>query len=195
MKNTLLIFFLISVCFKLQGQLISINDASMPESMYSLEQLVQEVLIDNACDAVSRFEVQVAGSPTDTGTKSYGYFKTPTGNNFPFPEGIVLTTGSAFMGGNTEVFASQANFLAGDEDLEDALEVRNTFDATYVTFEFVPTRAEFNFRYLMASTEYDGLIECLFANGFAFLLREVGGYRLYQFSRFTRRDSGKCDQY
>jgi gliding motility-associated-like protein len=180
MKNTLLIFFLICVCFDGQSQIISVNDATMPESLFSLEQLVEEVLIDNACDAVSGFEVRAAGLPSDNQIKSYGYFKTPEGSNFPFAEGIVLTTGSAFMGGNVLTFPSQQNFLPGDEDLELALDVTDTFDATYVTFEFVPTRAQLSFRYLMTSVEYQGDIEfispfeCDYTDGFAFLLREVG---------------------
>ena len=67
----------------------------------SLQELVENVLISGDCAQVNAFSEQSFGSPIDATTKSYGYFKTPTGSTFPFKEGIVLTTGHAFPAGNT----------------------------------------------------------------------------------------------
>ncbi|MEO1029918.1 MAG: choice-of-anchor L domain-containing protein [Bacteroidota bacterium] len=155
--------------------IISINDANAPESYLSPEELVINVLVpeDNLVD---NFSSQVNGNPTDLETKSYGYFNRGDVLNFPFEEGIVLTTGVAFQGGNTvsDNLVSTNNSQPGDVDLENALNVTNTNDAAFIKFNFVPVGDEISFRYLLASEEYDGSTECSFADSFAFLLREVG---------------------
>ncbi|MBN4070074.1 T9SS type B sorting domain-containing protein [Olleya sp. AH-315-F22] len=160
------------------SQIITINDAADTESVFSLQELIENVLISGTCSQISNFSEQVSGLPNEPQTKSYGFFKKPTGSNFPFDEGIVLTTGRAFPAGNTVnvtiPFPSFDNGLVGDTDLETALGITNTFDATFIKFNFVPTSNDISFRFLMASEEYNGSDECSFADGFAFLLREVG---------------------
>ncbi len=58
--------------------------------------------------------------------------------------------------------------------MENALNITQTNDATFFKFNFKPQVDEISFRFLMGSEEYDGNTECQFADGFAFLLREVG---------------------
>ena len=173
-----LIFGLLTQAFNAQKQIISINDATFPESSYGPEQLIEDVLISSTCTTVNTFSFQVSGNPTDTNTKSYGYFKRNEEKNFPFEEGIILTTGRAFPAGNTIRSAINVvdndNNLSGDADLENALSINGTVDATFIKFNFVPLINTISFRFLMASEEYDGALECQFADGFAFLLREVG---------------------
>ena len=173
-----LLFFTFFITYEGYGQIIEINDATDPESSFSLQQLVEDVLISGDCAVVNTFTEQVSGLPTETQTKSYGYFERPVGSNFPFDRGVVLTTGSAFPAGNTvnntNPFPSVDNGMLGDADLEAALSQTNTNDATFIKFNFVATSSEFNFRFLMASEEYDGSTECNFADSFAFLLRPVG---------------------
>jgi len=157
---------------------VKINRTGDPQSLYSPEQLIEDVLIDSPCTVVSNFSNQVSGNPTDNTTKSYGYFIN-SGNSptFPFQEGIVLTTGRAFPAGNNAAgLINNQNGLPGDADLEIALGQPNTFDATFIKFTFTPVADKISFRYFMASEEYDGETECLFADSFAFLLREVGGF-------------------
>jgi len=175
-KRNLQILFLLCLCFKGYGQIISINDTTSPESSYGPEQLIEDVLISSSCSTVNNFSFQVNGTPANTNTKSYGYFKKPVGSRFPFDEGIVLTTGRAYPAGNTAsgVLVNSTNGQAGDNDLETALRQTDTFDATFIKFDFVPIVNEISFRFLMASEEYDGSTECQFADSFAFLLREVG---------------------
>ncbi|MDO6596943.1 choice-of-anchor L domain-containing protein [Oceanihabitans sp. 2_MG-2023] len=160
------------------AQIIEINDVDAVESIYDLQQLVEDVLIDSDCAVISDFSEQVFGMPLDRHTKSYGYFNTPTDSNFPFESGIVLTTGRAYAAGNTRSnnnpYPDFGNGLPGDLDLEIALTQNNTRDATFVKFNFTATSSDFNFRFLMASEEYDGGTECSFSDSFAFLLREVG---------------------
>ncbi|MFK7831641.1 MAG: choice-of-anchor L domain-containing protein, partial [Winogradskyella sp.] len=160
------------------AQIININNAADAQSTLSMQQLVTDVLINSDCAVIDNFSEQVSGQPADTQSKSYGYFSRPAGSDFPFEEGVVLTTGIAFAAGNTvdngSPFPDFTNGLPGDADLQAALGIGNTNDATFVSFNFVPTSDDFNFRFLMASEEYDGNTECQFADGFAFLLREVG---------------------
>ncbi|WP_055442235.1 T9SS type B sorting domain-containing protein [Lacinutrix himadriensis] len=176
-KNGLVLFFMLlaSTTF---AQLISINDAADAESTYGLQQLVEDVLIASDCAVIDNFSEQASGIPTNSQTKSYGYFKTPTGSNFPFESGVVLTTGRAFPAGNvrnnSSPFPDFGNGLPGDADLEAALSQNNTNDATFVKFNFTPTSSDFSFRFLMASEEYTGSDECLYADSLAFLLKEVG---------------------
>lgn len=176
MKRVLLLVFFMCLSVSHYGQIISINDASHPESSYGPEQLVEDVLISSKCTSVDAFSFQVSGNPTDTNTKSYGYFKKPAGSSFPFEEGMVLTTGQAFPAGNTTnaTLIDNDNGFGGDIDLQNALRTFNTFDATFIKFNFVPIVDTMTFRFLMASEEYDGITECSFADSFAFLLREVG---------------------
>jgi len=159
------------------GQIIHINDVTYPESKYDIVRLVNEVLISsNACSPTSNFTFQVKGQPKELTTKSYGYFKTPAGSNFPFKEGIVLTTGHAYPAGNNtnDITVTHQNHLSGDSDLEAALSITNTYDATLVKFNFVPQKNTIRFRFIMGSEEYNNDFQCKFTDSFAFLLREVG---------------------
>lgn len=185
MKNVLLFLFFICVSIKSYGQIITVNNSSDAESSFSIEKLVESILISSECSAVDTFSSQVSGTPTQTRTKSYGYFKKPTGSSFPFEEGIIITTGRAYEAGNRIVapiitlptgtaYPNNINNLGGDADLEKALAQINTFDATYVKFNFVPLVNTISFRFIMASEEYNRETECTFADSFAFLLREVG---------------------
>ena len=187
MKNLLYTtLFIILNAFTGYSQIISINDEAFPESKQSLEELITNVLISNNCSTVDNFESKVFGEPNDFETKSYGYFKKSDGSNFPFDEGLILTTGRAFPAGNGEIVDIISNvngfdngFDGNDDDGDDDLEVAlgqadETQDATYIKFNFTPQVETISFRFLMASEEYDGYFECYFADSFAFLLREVG---------------------
>jgi len=173
-----IVYILFLSCFTSYAQIISINDAADAESGYSLQELVEEVLVSGDCAEVNNFSQQAFGRASQPLTKSYGYFKKPDGSDFPFDEGIIITSGRAHPAGNTTVntnpFPSYPNGIGGDTDLELALGINNTFDATFVKFNFVPTSPDFNFRFIMASEEYDGNFECVYSDSFAFLLREVG---------------------
>ncbi len=166
----------------LPPEIIKINDAGDAESKYSLEQLVEEVLIKGGCSTVDNFTVQVKGNPEDNTTKNYGYFNRGTSTDFPFEDGIVITTGIAFEAGNTYVapdpndifgYPTTDNGLGNDPDVETALGITPTKDASFVKFNFTPLTEEISFRFIMASEEYPDF-ECDYSDGFAFLLREVG---------------------
>ncbi len=160
-------------------QIIGINPPGDPNSTHSLEYLIKNILITGSCSNVSNFHAVVYGDSTQSGTKSYGYFKRPAGSNFPFEEGVVITTGRAYEGGNITTSALVSTDLSGstgsDADIEQALGLSpgTTYDATYIEFDFVPYTDTIQFRFLIASEEYDGTFECSYSDGFAFLLREA----------------------
>ena len=101
MKRILLITFICCLSFTSNGQIITVNNAADPESSFTLEELVEDILISSECSTVDTFSSQVNGGARLITTKSYGYFKKPIGSSFPFDEGIILTTGQAFLAGNT----------------------------------------------------------------------------------------------
>ena len=176
MNKLLLSLFFIFVATTTFSQIIKINDASNAESSYSLQTLVEDVFISGDCAQIDTFSEQVFGAPNSLTTKSYGFFKRPTGSNFPFDEGIILSTGRAYEGGNTTngALVSSDLSLSGDADLEAALGTAGTNDATFIKFNFQTVTSNISFRFLMASEEYGGNTECAYADAFAFLLRRAG---------------------
>lgn len=177
-KIYILLLLLFSIKGFAQDPIIAINDAVDAQSVYSPEQLIENVLIDSPCSVVSDFSYQVSGNPGDANTKSYGYFRRAGGSTFPFEEGIVISSGQAHPGGNTITggLINYQNGLPGDADLDNAIvSTPGTLsnDATFIKFTFTPVADNISFRFLMASEEY-GDFECDYTDSFAFLLREVG---------------------
>lgn len=182
MNNLITFCLLLAVLTSSYSQnVVTINNSSQPESSYSPQKLIEDVFLYGKCSKVENFSSQVSGKPNELETKSYGYFK--KGNsNFPFKNGIIITNGSAYKGGNNYVTngtndddpnrVSVVNDQKGDKDLENALGTDDTFDASFFKFSFIPTKNILSFRFILASEEYDGRKECLFADSFAFLLRE-----------------------
>ncbi len=157
------------------NSLITVNNPAFAESFFRPDELIEEVLVTGGCSEVENFSFQASGNPDQLSTKSYGYFTRGGATDFPFDEGIILSSGrAADAGNNPQGLISTDNGLPGDTDLESALSIVGTQNATFIKFNFTPTIDTINFRYLMASEEYDGSTECAFADSFAFLLREVG---------------------
>ncbi|MEY8849838.1 choice-of-anchor L domain-containing protein, partial [Psychroserpens sp. XS_ASV72] len=162
--------------------IVTINNPAYPESAYDLQELIENKFVTGGCSTVDNFSFQVSGAPNGFQNKSYGYFTRGGAVNFPFEEGIVLSTGRAYEGGNQDdgpgTTASTNLGLSGDPDLEAFFLPSDpnfdSNDATFVKFNFVPTGPLIEFNYIMFSEEYDGSTECSFADAFAFLYREVG---------------------
>ncbi|MBT7424474.1 MAG: hypothetical protein HN779_00330, partial [Flavobacterium sp.] len=181
LKNNILrtflpIFFLLSSTISsLQAQTIRVNDILDAESSFSPEELISDVLVGGNCANISNISSVVNGNPTDTTTKSYGYFKRLPGSTFPFEEGIVLTTGNAFNTSNGGFDLNEESTGLSDADLNQIIDPNTVFtDATVFEFDFTPSSDTINFRYIMASEEYSSNFPCLYSDGFAFLLRVAG---------------------
>jgi gliding motility-associated-like protein len=156
------------------AQYIQVNDT------YTAQQLVQDVLVNSPCASVSNFTV--SGGNYDTGEQSYGYF-TATGTSFPFQNGIIISTGRAIaaVGPNTSLLDDGGGMnWPGDIDLQAALNINNSVNATVLEFDFIPLGDKISFDYMLSSEEYHDTAPCTYSDGFAFLLREAGSTGPYQ---------------
>ncbi len=144
---------------------------------YSPQQLIESILIDSGCIENVSVTNTVGGNFSD-GDKSYGYF-TSNGSTFPFEKGLVLSTGKLahVPGPNTTLSDDDAPGWVGDRDLEMALGISNTINATIIEFDFVPNADNIRFRYIFASEEYQqgDPNTCRYSDAFAFLIKPIGG--------------------
>lgn len=168
MKKIIIILFTLSFTVSF-SQNITVNESFTPQ------QLVQK-LVNSGCVSISNFSV--SGGNFASGELSYGYFNA-NGSSFPFQEGIILSTGriNAAVGPNSN-FSDDGNGIGwtGDNDLNSALGLSNTFNATVLEFDFVPNANNISFEYIFSSEQYllnPSSGQCNFTDGFAFLLKEA----------------------
>ena len=134
-----LLFLLSSTISSLQAQTIRVNDILDTESSFSPEELISDVLVEGNCANISNISYRVNGNPTDTTTKSYGYFKRLPGSTFPFDEGIILTTGNAYSTTNGPSDLNNPSTGLSDFDLNQIIDPNTVFtDATVFEFDFTP---------------------------------------------------------
>ncbi len=137
------------------------------------QQLIEQHLVEG-CVEVSNITSTVNGSVN--GFSSFGYFERDL-SNFPFENGIVLSTGNATSGGNTtndNVLNDGELSWGADPDLEAAIGITDTHNATTIEFDFVSISNLIQFNYILASEEYFGNFPCNYSDGFAFLIRQAG---------------------
>ncbi|MHA3789448.1 choice-of-anchor L domain-containing protein [Flavobacterium hauense] len=153
-------------------QHIQVNDS------YSAQQLV-DALISNSCAQVTNINLQ--GSAAN---KSHGYF-TNSSPAFPFTNGIVLSTGFAASatGPNSSLLSEGSTTWLGDNDLQIALGVNQTINATVLEFDFIPYTDRISFDYVFSSEQYLTSIisqnQCNYTDGFAFLIRDASSTAPY----------------
>ncbi len=169
MKKIISILFTLSFTVSF-SQNITVNDSFTPQ------QLVENILVNSGCVSVSNFSA--SGGNFGTGELTYGYFNA-NGSSFPFQEGILLSTGkiNSAVGPNSN-FSDDGNgsVWSGDSDLNTALGLSNTFNATTLEFDFVPNSNNISFEYIFSSEQYltnPQPNQCNFTDGFAFLLKEA----------------------
>ncbi|MBP8886200.1 MAG: T9SS type B sorting domain-containing protein [Flavobacterium sp.] len=172
-KTILFYIFICCISANATAQYITVNDS------YTADQLVADVLVNSSCATTSN---ALASGDNFSGTqKSYAYFNLGT-RNFPFKEGVVLSTWSSqnsigpFVknrGGGNEMWS-------GDSDLEHVLNLTQTKNATVLEFDFIPLTNFISFNYIFASNEYQDYYPCNFSDGFAFLIKEKGSAGPYQ---------------
>ena len=165
--------FVVCVCDFVLAQQITIDNT------IAVETLIENNLANN-CVNISNVTSTLNGSVN--GFSSFGSFQ--RGNsNFPLSEGIVLSTGNAASGGNTTntTDLSEGTTSWGtDPDIETALGVGNTLNATVIEFDFVALSNTIQFNYLFASEEYYANYPCNNSDGFVFLIRESNSTGPYQ---------------
>lgn len=162
------LFLLMTLCdLDLYAQQITVDNTISPQN------LIQNTLIQG-CVEVSNISSPVNGNLDGIG--SFGYFERAA-SNFPFENGIVLTTGNANAAGNGQnnsiLNAGDVSWTT-DSDLETVLGITETLNATAIEFDFISISNQLEFNYILASEEYFGNFPCDFSDSFAFLIREAG---------------------
>lgn len=145
-----------------------------------LQQLIEDNLVKNSCVNITNITSSVNGSAS--GFSSYAYFERGP-SNFPFENGIMLSTGNATSGGNsliTPILSEGSTSWGTDPDLEAALGISNTLNATSIEFDVISISNQLQFNYLLASEEYFGINPCQFSDGFVFLIKPTGSPGPYQ---------------
>ena len=168
MKKILLLLFTLSFTASF-SQNITVNETFTPQQL-------AEKLVNSDCVSISNFSA--SGGNFGTGDLSYGYFNA-NGSSFPFQEGILLSTGklNSAVGPNFN-FSDDGNNSGwtGDSDLNTALGLSNTFNASVLEFDFSTSLNNINFEYIFSSEQYlqnPSSNQCNFTDGFAFLLKEA----------------------
>ncbi|OUR96102.1 hypothetical protein A9Q86_16635 [Flavobacteriales bacterium 33_180_T64] len=155
------------LCFTINAQQISIDNS------FTEQELIENNLIQG-CVETSNIQSLVNGQIN--GFNSFAYFDS-AGTNFPFENGIMLSTGNASSGGNVQnntiLNEGQSNWLT-DPDLEIALGITGTLNATSIEFDFISVADQIQFNYILASEEYFGNFPCQYSDGFAFLIKQAG---------------------
>ena len=151
------------------AQQITINPAPAPGGGYTVDYLVNEVLIEGDCAQVDNITSPI-NSLGNNSFNSFGYFER-NGSSFPFDDGIVLASNDVDrIPDDLYLFPPfDVNTWGGDPDLA-ALNGQASNNATVIEFDFVPFVNEISFNYLMASQEYTGGFPCTFEDSFAFII-------------------------
>ncbi|WP_225034868.1 T9SS type B sorting domain-containing protein [Winogradskyella sp. SM1960] len=165
--NRSLRIFIGLICSISFAQQITVDNSVSPQD------LIQNTLIQG-CVEVSNINSPSNGSSIGIG--SFGYFERGS-SNFPFDNGIVLSTGDATSAGNglnNDILNEGDPTWLTDSDLETALGISGTVNATSIEFEFISISNQIQFNYILASEEYFGNFPCNYSDGFAFLIKEAG---------------------
>lgn len=161
------------------GAFIDVNVPSYTESGYTPEQLVKDILINGGTSCTAANVSNVTVSPNNAVSdenRFWGYFHKGTAN-FPFKDGIVLSTGFAKEAGNEFINLLSQNVNTGsDADLVAATNPTVTLkNAVALEFDFIPNSTQVKFNYIFASEEYTSDFPCSdYSDAFALLLKKVG---------------------
>lgn len=175
LKNISIIFIFSCISTNSFAQYITVTDT------YTAKELIENVLINSPCASVSNFSVS---GGFFGGQESFGYFS-DNSRNFPFTDGIILSTGKAVSatGPNNSILSEGDTSWSGDTDLQEALGVNNTINATVLEFDFVPLTNKISFDYIFSSEQYlsnPSSNQCNYTDGFAFLLKDLTNSGSYQ---------------
>ena len=161
-------FFTAFISAQVQGP-ITVNNTT-----YTPQQLIQDILITGDCANTSNFSSSIAEAPTGIAYFERGTTIPGTPDNFPFANGIILSTGNAMQAsGPSTPTADTVNGGSADTDLQTASAITGTGDRAFIQFDFVPPTNVIDFNYLFVSEEYNKNFECTFSDSFAFILTDL----------------------
>ena len=149
---------------------------STTTSLYTVEELVTDVLIDSQCNQA--FNITSSTGSDFGSTNGIGYFEA-NGSSWPFENGLIMTSGDVANapGPESGVLLDGTYAWPGDGELEafiPGLNAGDTNNASIIEFEFVPVSNSMSFDFIFAAEEY-GTFQCTFTDAFAFLLTDSAG--------------------
>lgn len=119
-------------------------------------------------------DIQVSNFHMQSSSRSAGLF---TGGLeiIGFESGIVLSSGNIanVVGQNASDSMSYVNYLPGDSDLGSLIPGYNTYDSTFLEFDFVVNNDVISFQYVFSSEEYNEWVNTSFNDVFGFFLDGV----------------------
>lgn len=177
MKFPKLLVLAIFLC--VANAFVSFGQQITTDSNLSLESLIESRL-GASCVEISNISSSINGQVN--GLTSYGSFN-KANSEFPFKDGVVLTTGRLASAGNTQILTTLNDgddSWGTDPDLESALGITKTVNATSIEFDFVSVANLIEFNYILASEEYNANFPCQYSDGFAFLIRPASSSGPYQ---------------
>lgn len=134
-------------------------------STYTPQQLVQDVLIGQGV---------TASNISYTGTnESIAYFSNGGTTNLGLDSGLVICNGDVNLipVQGTNIPNAGANLgLPGHPLLESLIPGFTTYDAVYITFDFIPVSDTIRFRYVFGSEEYPEFVNSSFNDVFGFFI-------------------------
>ncbi len=164
MKKVLCLF-LVFFTVSFYSQFINVASSSP-------QQLANKIVNTN-CVTTSNWSVNSGSTSPGNPASSIGSF-TNTNPNFPFANGIIMSTGSITNVQGPKVPTNGDGNLgwAGDADMNLALGASNFLNASSIQFNFSSTVSAFNFNYVFASDEY-GNNQCTSGDGIVILLTNL----------------------
>lgn len=142
---------------------------------YTVEELVNDVLVDSNCELVSNIQWSTG---TNFGENNgIGYFNSNQ-TSFKFKEGIILANNGVKYaeGPNQKEQGTDTKNWTGDADLQTLLHLNQryegNFNATVLEFDFIPIVDSLKFDFIFASNEY-GDFQCGVSDVFAFFLTDL----------------------
>lgn len=162
---------------------------AIDQTTYTEEQLISDVLVNQNCAQVSNLNY-FTGTNYGAAHNGIGYFSANNAD-FPFENGIILSTGKAGNATGPKTTIQSANYVQttspyatlwlGDQDLYDYVSASGTspglvnfYNATSIEFDFMAYGTEMSFDFLFASEDY-GFFQCNYGDAFAFFLTDSDG--------------------
>ncbi|WP_269684201.1 T9SS type B sorting domain-containing protein [Flavobacterium lacustre] len=172
LKIILFSAFIFGNFYAAKAQYITVDETK------NAQQLTEDILVNSSCANVSNFSV--SGDLSSGSKKSYAAFSSGT-SNFPFTEGVLLSTWSSSnsVGPFIRNLGGGDTSWKGDADLNQTIEIKSV-NATSLEFDFTPLTNFISFNYIFASNEYQDYFPCEYSDGFAFLIKEAGSSTNYE---------------
>ena len=168
-------FLLFIILFS--ATLISNAQSANVYSNTDLSVLIEALSENDDCSSITNLTSPNNASLAGEGFSSMAVYTIQNEPNFPFDQGIILSTENVDHVADSTIQESGSNMWPGDSDLDALIQNQNdTYNATIFEFDFIPYQEELSVDYLFASDEYDPNSSwwCDFPDTFAFIVSGPG---------------------